>query len=143
MFLDNTLPAAPGLESIFTMLRSNLGLGILAAVVFAVLFIIMFKLTDIIGYFKERADKKDEIELKKIEEVSKNSDRLHELLRISNEVAEKTGDKVSEAIEAFKDASMLSESRLSEKIQNSETRLSEKINSVEIRLSDKISAVGK
>lgn len=95
MFIDDPIaPAIPGIDAIFTMLKSNLGYGLLAILLGLFIFIVVFKSKDYLDFFKERADKKHELEMKKIDQEEEHFISIKEMTNNGIVVLSKMSDKL-------------------------------------------------
>ncbi len=128
------VPAIPGIDAIFTMLKSNLGIGLLAVLIGLLVFVTVFKLSDIMNFFKERSEKKHDLELKKLEDSKQQLDRQFSLYEGVTKGVEKIGDTMDKIVETIYN----SETRVAEKVTGAETRIIEKISNMESRVIDKL-----
>lgn len=130
---DPTAPVIPGIDSIFTMLKSNVGYGLLAILLGLLVFVVVFKLQPIMDFFKERAQKKHDLEIKKMETDTQNKDRTFQF----QESLLKSIEKVPEAFDKVISAVSGSEMRIIAKVDDMEEKVMDKVDRVMDRLTNK------
>lgn len=144
MFLQEA-PAIPGIDGIFTMLKSNVLIGLLAIITGLITYVVIFKLKDIMDFFKERANKKDELELKKLDDSKQQVDRHYEVLDKLSEVVSNN----TQAIVIMKETTIamdgksaerasLNDAKSAERSADLKSFVGEKLSNMENRIIDKI-----
>lgn len=134
MYFQN-VPNAPALETLVGIFKDNPIAGILAVVAFLLCFLVVVKSGDILSFFKERGNKKDELEARKIDlDQTKHDETIAALGNMTKVVENNT-----HAINAVEKTILSSEARTAEKFSN----ISKDILTMESRLSDKIVSAAK
>lgn len=137
--IPQTPPTAPGFDSLFTMVKSNPGSSILTAIIFLIIFVVIFKLGDILSYFKDRAAKKEELELKKLEENQKQNERHFDFY----ESMVKAVDNNTQAVSSIEKTFLISDAKSGERILGVESRLNDKMSGMESRIKEAVSSTVK
>jgi len=145
LFLDvgqAQAPSMPAFDSLFQSFQAHPVIGVIVTFAFILIFLVMFRFSDILNYFKEKNEKKQELELKKLEADEKKQD-------VEEKRWEGLKSVVSDSVEAIKNnttamngiekAILLSDAKMADLVAD----LSKDMLSMEGRISDKITATAK
>lgn len=144
MFLQEPTQAVPipGLDSLFAMFKASPGISILTVFAFILIVVVLTRLPDIISYFKDRANKKEEIALKELELKAKKEEQesaRHDDIVTALNNSSKTSEKVADAVD--NNSAVISSLEKTFLVQFSEVKTH--MLGAEARLSDKITSTAE
>lgn len=137
-----TPPSMPALEGFIQSFQAHPVIGIIATLAFILVFLVMFKFSDILQFFKDRSTKKQELEAKKLDLEAKkveSDEKRHDDMMKALDNMNKVVDNNTTAINSVEKSILISDAKMAERFSS----ISKDLLGMEQRIHDRISSSAK